>query len=207
MPICCIGQAVQRQALADTCSRVLTLLRAGRGGGAARVVQAIPSLIHLLHAGCVQVNATIDELRKQLEAEATLAIAALERSNIPEVHKVATRHKLRWRLEPYGPRRKRLTLSAVYDEADNAITDAERVGDLIAKERQPVFTRRHVDPDSMQRFPDMVPAGAGASGWQWPRGQVSEIASALPALAPGPDGLPYAFGQPLALQSPGASTT
>lgn len=112
---------------------------------------------------------------------------------MPDLHKTAKRRKLRLRLEPYRPRRKRLTMQALYDAEGTPVVDEASIGDLIARVWEPVFARREVDQEHMQHFLSFVPSDAGRTAWTWPRGQVATVASRMPSSAPGPDGLPYSF--------------
>lgn len=86
-------------------------------------------------------------LQHSLDEAITRGIAAIERSGMPDLHKAAKRRKLRLRLEPYRPRRKRLTLQALYDEYGAPVSDEQAIGDLIAEVWSPVFARRDVDQE------------------------------------------------------------
>lgn len=86
---------------------------------------------HLLHSALLNTTEIFEELRTQLEAATTRAVAELVRSDMPDVYKVAKRRKLRLKMEPFPPQRKRLTLSAVYDDGDKAVADPNDVSSLI----------------------------------------------------------------------------
>lgn len=53
---------------------------------------------------------------------------------MPDLHKAAKRTELRLRLEPYRPRRKRLTLQALYDRDGALVIGENSIGKMIANE-------------------------------------------------------------------------
>lgn len=121
------------------------------------------------------------------------AVAELDRSDMPDVYKIAKRRTLRLKMDPFRPPLKRLALSAVYDADDTVVADPSDASSLIVAEWQPVLEERSVEADAMQQFLDMAPARASAANWSWPRNRVSDVADAMPPSAPGPGGLRYSF--------------
>lgn len=85
----------------------------------------------------------------------------MERSENPDIHKIAKRRKVRLRLEPFRPQRTRLTLNAVYDATDIAVKDPAAVSALIFRERQPVFEERHIRRATRSTFWTRIRAARG----------------------------------------------
>lgn len=76
-------------------------------------------------------------------------LAELERSDVPELQRASKRRRIRLRLEPYRPRRKRLVLDALYDEHGTPIEDDSAIGDAIAAESAPVFAEKARDIEAV----------------------------------------------------------
>lgn len=194
LPLVRIGPDPPPHSIADVSLSILTHVRDGRQHDAAQLARDTPRLSHTVGAsGTVDVRKVYTTLQHSLDEATTRDIAALERSTMPELHKVAQRRKLRFRLEPYRLKRKRLTLHALYDRDGHAVTHEADVAALIAQEWAPVFAERTPIQVDMQFFLSYVPQGAGRSQWVWPKGEVAAAASRMPVSAPGPDGLPYSF--------------
>lgn len=69
----------------------------------------------------------------------------------------------------------------------------QAVSEAVIEQWAPVFGARRVDDNAMVQFARHIPAGAGYTEWEWASGNIQPTAALLPASAPGPDGLPYAF--------------
>lgn len=106
------------------CLSTLNHVRAGRAALAASIARGTPCIKHTLADGStIDVRQVCTTLQHSLGDATTRDIAAIERSNMPDIHKADKRRKLRLRLEPYRPRRKRLTLQALYDATGAPVVD------------------------------------------------------------------------------------
>lgn len=123
------------QAIADVSWHILAHVRSGRHYHAAQIAQDTRRRSHRVdERGILDLRKICTMLPSSLDEATTRDVAALEKSAMPELHKVAKRRKLRLRLEPYRPKRKRLTLHALYDHDGNAVSREEDVGDLLEGE-------------------------------------------------------------------------
>lgn len=140
LPIVRIGPDPPPHSVADLCLTTLNHVCAGRAALAANTARGTPCIKHTLaDDGTIDIRKVCTTLQHSLDDATTRDIAAIERSGMPEIHKAAKRRTLRLRLEPYRPRRKRLTLKALYDSTGASVVDETAIGDLISEVWAPVF--------------------------------------------------------------------
>lgn len=112
---------------------------------------------------------------------------------MPEVMETSKKQKIRWRAEPYRPKRKRMVLDGVYTRDGASIDGDEAVSAAIVAEWATVLAEKEVGDNDMRYFASFIEGGSGATAWTWPRGILQELASRAGRSAPGPDGIPHAF--------------
>lgn len=189
-----IGAAPTPHQMVEVALRIVRLHRSARTRGALQLAGAFPQTREAVDAGVVDLSVVGRVLHENLDKCIALDVAEVERSRMPELMKAAKEQKIRWRAEPYRPKRKRLILHGIYTRDGVPIDGDDEVSRAIVDERAPVFEGRATDEEEEIRFfADFIMPGCGATAWAWPRGTLSAVAERCTHSAPGPDGVPYAF--------------
>lgn len=185
-----VSDAPEPQVVADVALQLVRLFRDGRMSTAVSMATDVPALRSSLGDGGIDLDMLFGILQTSLDASVTREIVALERSEALDLHKASKRRRLRLRMEPYRPSRRRVSLDAIYSDDGAILSDPRQIGDAIKEAWAPVFTAAPIADEHMECFLQFIPEGAGRTQWAWPRGTLRDIASKMPPSAPGLDGLP-----------------
>lgn len=188
-----VGAHPTAHQMVDVALRIFRLHRSERRRATVQVAEAFPATQEAVDNGTIDMQVIGRVLQESLDQCIALDVAEVERSSMPEFMKAAKKQKIRWRAEPYRPKRKRMILDGVYTRDGAPIDGDEAISQAIISEWAPVFEERQTDEAAMCFFESYIVPGCGATGWVWPRGELRTMAGRCTHSAPGPGGVPYAF--------------
>lgn len=120
-------------------------------------------------------------------------LAEIDKSAMPEMHKMSKKNKVHRTAAAHRLQRRRLVLDGLYDGDGSLVETVQEAGRLLAEHWAPVFAGGCKDERAQQRFIDKVVRIDPQPHFEWPKGRASEVARRLPDTTPGLDGLSFAF--------------
>lgn len=129
---------------------------------------AYPATWRAVSGATIDMQAIGRVLREGLDQCIALDVAEVERSRMPELMKAAKKQKIRWRAEPYRPKRKRVIPDGIFMRDAVPIDGVEAVSAAIVEERSAVFEERPTDEAAMRFFASHIEPRCGAYRWAWP---------------------------------------
>lgn len=171
----------------------LRLRRDGREQAAVALIADVPQLRACWSGDALRLSVMHHKIQYFMEESCLRDLAALEKPEVPDLHKTAKRNKIRRTAGAHRLQRRRMILDGLYDEDGRLVETAEEAGELLQAHWAPIFAGAPRSAVAQRDFLSHAVELPPHQDFEWPLGRTAEIARRLPDSTPGPDGLSYAF--------------